>query len=690
VLALLAAAKNHELRGLREKLKTMGALQGRVQDLENELLQLENVNGRSRSADLVDLDSDSQVCGLREERDRLRTELEESREQIKILLRDIESLKSHNGNRAAHTSTSDEVKLSEAQATEFSTLVETLKQRVKSATALVESPGKNVNTTKLQQSIYDATQLLDCKLHENMSTFDALQQIMNRLFEDMGELIGAVQVFIRMRSVVPTEKDIQDARKNKKPGPKSDKDIVGCITYSSDLGTLKVRGEEGREHVFKDMPIYDPVSFPTNTEVYTTKAKNQNTSISDIVLRVMRGNNVVLLSFGVSGAGKSYLMMNRDDGILPRSLKMLKEKGLSFRVLIFEEYLHKFASDSKGWAVSSQVIPLVGKLPASLAGRINKDAASRVKPPFNLGKDKFEEASEILGLLDDVEKRRIGDLRISPTKNNDKSSRSHLYIIIQCVDCNNNVKGVLQVVDMAGVESPNVLYDSMAYLDMNKANGMMEGSTPKIFIEREKLKKIHTPGRDQQDWHTEVLTNPSLTLTRNGIVRLRDVSMQMELSQKEKSELTAKDYNSAYVAKIEADVKKLNYPKNRIFKGYVYRTLCEGFFINESLNEMREFLVAKRGGTLPVRKRQSSSLDLYDVNAFFNEPTSNPPLMHTRAILEYLDNPLSKGDAKTKWVVIVNIRPQPEYCNDTMASMEFAEGISAVDLPSKTKPLNIN
>ena len=445
---------------------------------------------------------------------------------------------------------------------------------------------------------------------------------MNRLFEDMGELIGAVQVFIRMRSVVPTEKDIQDARKNKKPGPKSDKDIVGCITYSSDLGTLKVRGEEGREHVFKDMPIYDPVSFPTNTEVYTTKAKNQNTSISDIVLRVMRGNNVVLLSFGVSGAGKSYLMMNRDDGILPRSLKMLKEEGLSFRVLIFEEYLHKFASDSKGWAVSSQVIPLVGKLPASLAGRINKDAAPRA---FNKVKDKFEEASEILGLLDDVEKRRIGDLRISPTKNNDKSSRSHLYIIIQCVDCNNNVKGVLQVVDMAGVESPNVLYDSMVYLDMNRANGFLDRGTGKIFREREKLRKIHKTGRDQQDWHTEVLTNPSLTLTRNGMREVRNGgSMQVELSKKEQSELTAKDYNSAYVAKIEADVKKLNYPRATLFKGYVYRTLCEGFFINESLNEMREFLVAKRGGTLPVRKRQSSSLDLYDVNAFFNEPTSNP------------------------------------------------------------------
>ena len=494
-----------------------------------------------------------------------------------------------------------------------------------------------------------------------------------------------------MRSVVPTKKDIQDARKNKKPGPKSDKDIVGCITYSSDLGTLKVRGEEGREYVFKDMPIYDPVSFPTNTEVYTTKAKNQNTSISDIVSRVMRGNNVVLLSFGVSGAGKSYLMMNRDDGILPRSLKMLKEKGLSFRVLIFEEYLHKFASDSKGWAVSSHIILLVGKLPASLAGRINKGTTSHVKPPFNLEKDKFEEASEILDLLDRVEQRRISELRISPTKNNDKSSRSHLYIIIQCVDCNDNVKGVLQVVDMAGVESPNALYDSMVYLDMNRANGFFERGTGNIFREREKLIKIHKPGRVQQDWHTEVLTNPSLTLTRNGMREVRNGgSMQVELSKKEQSELTAKDYNSAYVAKIEADVKKLNYPKNRIFKGYVYRTLCEGFFINESLNEMREFLVAKRGGTLPVRKRQSSSLDRYDVNAFFNEPTSNPPLMHTRAILEYLDNPLSKGDAKTKWVVIVNIRPQPEYCIDTMASMEFAQGISAVDLPSKTKPLNRN
>ena len=89
--------------------------------------------------------------------------------------------------------------MSEAQAAEFSTLVETLKQRVESATALVSNPGKNVDTTKLQRSIEEATQLLLHRdLRENVSTFNFLQQIMNRLFEDMGELIGAVQVFIRM------------------------------------------------------------------------------------------------------------------------------------------------------------------------------------------------------------------------------------------------------------------------------------------------------------------------------------------------------------------------------------------------------------------------------------------------------------------------------------------------------------
>ena len=566
--------------------------------------------------------------------------------------------------------------LTKSQVAEFHEGMERLKVRIADATEMLEVSPVSENTEELKISLEKATEFYSSALKNG--PFDArsdVELLLSTLFKKMGDVVGAVQVFVRMRSTPSVL--------TKKFWSTADKDITGCYNKpspDSSSHTISINQQS-----FSDMPAYDPINFPDNESVWSKRIANQPASIRDTVSKVLDGQSVVVLAYGASGAGKTFLTLNREDGMIEQSIGLLKEKNITFEFVIFEQCFRQLAQDSdKKWKIGSKIILLYGELPAELSDiktlditKNNTTKGEIIKATSTDPKGTIMKLQGLMDVLDGVQMRRESYNRIKPTPNNDKSSRSHLYIMIKCADTEHNALGTLTFIDMAGVESPTDIYRDMALLneDLMK-QGLSDWHAKKIDGKPTKFTNMASglTGKDVKLQLEEILRHPRSYLTEVGF-KSYIISKAIQDEVNNDTQFESRNYNSVFFKQTLEKFKSKKLPPK-----FAADLIREGIFINESINEMREFLLGKRG----VRMLRVIQTDLQSSTAekFFNNKAESEKYTQTTQILNYLDK--ATMSKPVKWVVLIAVRPELEYCAQTATSLCFGRSISFASSSSES------
>jgi hypothetical protein len=118
----------------------------------------------------------------------------------------------------------------------------------------------------------------------------------------------------------------------------------------------------------------------------------------------------------------------------------------------------------------------------------------------------------------------------------------------------------------------------------------------------------------------------------------------------------------------------------------VYQILKEGFYINETINHLIYFFNRKNYRTTNIKK--IASIDKYENERYYVDPRKeeegieqiNNCLMIP--VLKFLDSLSNKKlddlDFKpTKFITLVCVRKDEEYCSQIFGSLEFAEKIKS-------------
>jgi hypothetical protein len=113
----------------------------------------------------------------------------------------------------------------------------------------------------------------------------------------------------------------------------------------------------------------------------------------------------------------------------------------------------------------------------------------------------------------------------------------------------------------------------------------------------------------------------------------------------------------------------------------VYNLLKESFYINESLNHLVYYLNYKNGIDSPVYP-QSSSLNKYDTSKYYISPKTEMKSIKeannclTIPIMQFLEKS-HKIDKPTKFILMANVRKELEYCDSTIATLQFVSKIKS-------------
>jgi hypothetical protein len=410
--------------------------------------------------------------------------------------------------------------------------------------------------------------------------------------------------------------------------------------------------------------VFDPVSFASNDSVFNGTAPGQLSSIRTMIEMVAEGRSIVMLSYGASGSGKSYLMMENKDSLIYQAIKCLQQTGTIELHAIKEEYVEKFKNEDSKWR---------------LYGRIIDHGKTRTEN--NVGhQPSFTKGSDLTSTLLSVNKKRTDEGRIKPTVNNDKSSRSHLFVTLKYTG-NTGKTGFLTFVDMAGSESPIDMYNSMIRMDEKKIKGSLErlktpGAKDSPFHSeiRKELMNLEAGTKPYYDTMTKIENNPSLYFIPKRIAEHANASVDNLSTLLTDTTIIApvnrSYYNDMYIKKLDGMKKRAAIVTN----SYMRNIIREGIYINESINEMVYYLATKRNPN--INKVKQSNKRLYDMNPrhFFNAGKTTDVQMP--GLLKELDE---LGGQNTKWVLFVNIRldqKDPHVCGETLESMRFAERIS--------------
>jgi hypothetical protein len=172
--------------------------------------------------------------------------------------------------------------------------------------------------------------------------------------------------------------------------------------------------------------------------------------------------HVIYSAYGFSGAGKSFTLLQQkgrvggDLSILKRVLNYVKtksKKDIKLKYTVYDYY---------------------GEIEDGLCNVSKKESASKINDiqyvisPINYSEIKVDESEKIIKTIDVFDDERIKNksgfggrsaYHIRYTPNNDKSSRSHLFIDIDIIE-DGKTKGRVTILDMAGSENVDTIQSS--------------------------------------------------------------------------------------------------------------------------------------------------------------------------------------------------------------------------------------
>lgn len=293
--------------------------------------------------------------------------------------------------------------------------------------------------------------------NENKKSYDQENSAITNIYED---LQGATRVYVKIKPNAVTAVVRETLLANNK-----------MIEYSCD-NTQKTFGPF--YGVFDDKTSIKDL-YVGNTDIPNNISNDNNNeflnrlmvSESDIFpiglhnsfKQVEEGYTIVLMNYGVTGAGKSFTLFgeNGSYGLLQFGFSNLKDISNIKVKNIFEQYVYKF--DINFASISGKIHNLVGKLPIPDLNKFMIDETKEfndiIPQSIDLSNLRNIDVQVLVNILNTYRKSKR---RIKMTPFNNNSSRSNLYIIFE-LTFNTGKKGYVTVIDNAGMESPTDLFN---------------------------------------------------------------------------------------------------------------------------------------------------------------------------------------------------------------------------------------
>lgn len=449
----------------------------------------------------------------------------------------------------------------------------------------------------------------------NVGIFREQDRILTNIYEDLS---GAVRVYIKIKPLIGKDQkhNIVYAEKNTK------KVTIDCLDVPN-VNKKQIFGEFYGIYndTFTNKDVYTGIQgsgdiSQLNIDVDAIEESNETISpgLYSTFKQVEDGYSIVLFGYGLSGSGKTYSLIG--DNNVPGLLHygLANLRGVS---KIRVKYLFEQYIDKFVPTISKirgRIINLVNEVPQM---RNYADNEEKEFAQFISGQVNLNDirVENINTLTSLLESYRKSHFRIKKTPNNPVSSRSHLYMVFE-VQFDTGKVGYVTIVDTAGRESPLDIFN--------------------MFIDTSKRVSLTT------------ILGPT---GGPGVV---------------KNFLNPKfqDYN----------------PNN------IYEILNEGFYINETINHLIYFFNKKNYKSTRIQK--IGNIDKYENEKYYVDPraeeTNIDPINNCLMvpILKFLDaiSNRKQDDTNykpTKFITLVCVRKDEEYCSQIFGSLEFAEKIKS-------------
>jgi hypothetical protein len=468
----------------------------------------------------------------------------------------------------------------------------------------------------------------------NVDIFRIQDTALTNIYEDLS---GAVRVYIKIKPLIGVEQQndtvyIESIQNKKQKRVTIDCNAVQDLdrdvkkeTYGDFYGIF--------DESFSNLDVYtgiqgsQPVSGKFNVDIDSiiTDAESVSPGLYSTFKQVEEGYSIVLFGYGLSGAGKTRLLVgdssNNVPGLIHYGLANLQGVENIRIKYMFEQYIDKFAPTLNN--LSGRIHNLVGEVPQMRKFAVNENDDFSEVIPLGLNLNNIT-VDSLFTLTNILEKYRIEHGRIKKTPNNPVSSRSHLYIVFeirfQPRDGLPAKTGYITLVDTAGRESPKDIYN--------------------LFIDN--------TGRYK--------TNLTSILGPSG------------------SAGTVAQY-------LKPEYKGKYDPAN------VYEILKEGVYINEAINHLIYFFNKKNYKKTKIIPQ--TNLDHYETSRYYADPrkeeTSIDPFKNalTIPIMNFLDTLSNRGSTSTddfrptKFITFVCVRKDQQYCGQIFATLEFAMNIKS-------------
>lgn len=437
-------------------------------------------------------------------------------------------------------------------------------------------------------------------------------------------------------------------------------------------------------------------------EVYDSKTKNLEIfngndkvdGMKDVLLQCLYGYSVILFGYGYSGSGKTYTLIEGDDSILKNCINEIKKIGnTKIEIEKIEElYGYYKPKDAQKGIIETKNI-------------IYKSYNNRIINNYNFFKEK---------ILDPINSDRVKYKHIKATPNNNKSSRSHLFITLKIT--NDEKVGYLTLVDMAGIEDPiDLTYTIIPTIDLAE-----------IFYPEEYIKNFFFNKKAEQK--KQKLDNIEYKLKIENYKKTNDLYSKLISFDKElrklnylKNENKKKEIDDFIKQKIEyendyEDQKRIDYIRNsiRLMKynqdqfigskikineteyshGDYSKLIGESIFINESINHLSFYFKNKKTGGFSINDndimKNADDSFYYNKNIIkLNSKTylNNKFLFNPKNIadnkedyigmyqkLKELDKLSNNTDKSSKFLMLALIRPEldSKFCMGAKKTLDFA------------------
>jgi len=519
------------------------------------------------------------------------------------------------------------------------------------------------------------------------------------------EVLGLVRIFVRVNYFT----SIQGKRISDMTSVELDRlNVPSGYKILVQSGRELIRTNETKTIINVDFPsdinleycerLFEEKEFGKFFKVYITK-ENENTNqeifygtmyrnlecvedgFCQSLVDLFVGKSVNIFTYGYSGSGKTYTLFgdyNNVEGLVQLSLNYLNSLGVKIELSSIRE-LYGFIN-SKSLANYFTI----GKL-----GNILYNSNSN----FNENEQDFIISHSInrnisfIDMIRNINSLRIRENRIKATMNNPESSRSHMFITFSIEY--NNVKSKLTFVDLAGVENPiDILLTeyTLPKSDIRKDNDIL--SSDNINIRKLNAKSILFG----------ILYGFGVNINNDYIMSFKYLTRFPEFESNTVRPDSAKVMSwfgqslrrHEYLSKREKEQNKENIQRDNL---NTRRIVQEGFFINDTLQKLKVFLLHKSKMSYDNIKnriqlnqyRQNHDLAKYDPITYFyseGEPIVNNNIQlksdKTKMfdILKELDN-----QGQSKFMLFMNVRTEmiPNYCDSIYSTLQFAESISSLN-----------